>query len=86
LQPGCYSTAGRWTADGVARYTVAGFVAAATVSGVTIELDGLLWKPAPGAAVTAEEFLAARSLIGEIHQSLWWNPWVLTDRAADDAA
>ena len=38
--------------------------------GVIIELDGALWEPVPGAAVTAEEFMAARSLIQEIHRSL----------------
>jgi hypothetical protein len=32
---------------------------------VTIELDGMLWKPVAGAAVTAEEFLAVRSFIRE---------------------
>jgi hypothetical protein len=54
---------------------------------VVIELDGLLWEPVPGSAVSAEEFIAARSLIREIHEPLWWSPWVLTDRAAEyDAA
>jgi hypothetical protein len=50
--------------------------------GVIVELDGELWVPVPGAAVTAEEFIAARSLIQEIHRSLWWNPWWMTDRRA----
>ena len=45
--------------------------------GVIIELDGKLWTPVPEATVTAEEFIAARSVIGEIHQSVWWNPWVM---------
>jgi hypothetical protein len=54
---------------------------------VIIELDGELWKPAPRATVTAEEFMAARSLIKEIHESLWWNPWWMTERRAEyDAA
>jgi hypothetical protein len=54
---------------------------------VVIELDGLLWEPVPGSAVGAEEFIAARSLIREIHESLWWNLWLMTDRAAEyDAA
>jgi hypothetical protein len=44
------------------------------VSAVSIELDGELWEPVPGASVTAEEFITARSLIQEIHRSLWWNP------------
>ena len=58
-----------------------------TVSGVAIELDGELWEPVPGAAVTAEEFMAARSLIQDIHRSLWWNPWWMTERRAEyDAA
>lgn len=51
--------------------------------GVIIELDGKLWTPVPEATVTAEEFIAARSVIGEIHQSVWWNPWVMEDRAAE---
>jgi hypothetical protein len=54
---------------------------------VVIELDGELWEPVPGATVTAEEFVAARSLIQEIHRSLWWNPWWMTERRAEyDAA
>lgn len=37
--------------------------------------------------MTAEEFMAARSLIQEIHQSLWWNPWWMTERRTEyDAA
>lgn len=48
-----------------------------------IELDGKLWTPVPEATVTADEFIAARSVIGEIHQSVWWNPWVTEDRAAE---
>ena len=47
---------------------------------MSIELDGELWEPVPGAAATAEEFIAARSLIQETHRLLWWNPWWMTDR------
>jgi hypothetical protein len=58
-----------------------------TVSSVIVELDGMLWAPVPGTTVTAGEFAEARSVILEVHRSLWWNPWVLTDRAAQyDAA
>ena len=58
-----------------------------TVSAVSIELDGELWEPVPGAAVTVSEFIAARSLIQEIHRSLWWNPWWMAERRAEyDAA
>jgi hypothetical protein len=35
---------------------------------MTLELDGLLWKPKPGTAVTAEEFTRARSVIQDIHR------------------
>jgi hypothetical protein len=58
-----------------------------TVFSVIIELDGMLWAPVPGTTVTAGEFAEARSVMLEVHRSLWWNPWVLTDRAAEyDAA
>ena len=50
---------------------------------VAVELDGMLWKPLPGATATAEEFATARSMVKEIHQSLWWNPWVLADRSTE---
>ena len=54
---------------------------------MSIELDGELWELVPGGTVTAEEFMAARSLIQEIHRSLWWNPWWMTERRAEyDAA
>jgi hypothetical protein len=54
---------------------------------VTIELDGKRWKPVPGATVTAEEFTAARSLIGQVHQQARWSPWVMQDCAREfDAA
>jgi hypothetical protein len=54
---------------------------------MTIELDGKRWKPVPGATATAEEYIAARSLIHEIHQQARWSPWVMQDRAASyDAA
>ncbi|OZV73096.1 hypothetical protein CA850_31480 [Micromonospora echinospora] len=48
---------------------------------VVVEIDGLLWKPCPGA--TAAEFEAARSLFIEVHREARWNRWVETERAAD---
>lgn len=54
---------------------------------MTVELDGKRWEPVPGATATAEDFLAARSLLDEILQQCLWSPWVMQDRAADhDAA
>jgi hypothetical protein len=54
---------------------------------VTVELDGRCWKPVPGATATSEEFVAAWSLIREIHQQCLWSPWVMQDRAKEyDAA
>ena len=53
-----------------------GFPAVDLPFGVIIELDGKLRTPAPEATVTAEEFIAARSRIREIHESMRWNPWV----------
>jgi hypothetical protein len=78
---------GRWFDVAVSRYQVAGSGIGSIVSAVSIELDGELWEPVPGVAVTAEELIKARSLIQEIHRSLWWNPWWVTDRRAEyDAA
>jgi hypothetical protein len=53
---------------------------------MAIEADGMLWKPSPGAAASAEEFLRARSLITQLHQAVCWNPWLLEDRADEYAA
>jgi hypothetical protein len=54
---------------------------------VVIEVDGNRWKLVPGGNATAEEFIAARSLISQIHQQALWSPWVMQDRAAEyDAA
>jgi hypothetical protein len=54
---------------------------------VTLELDAMQWEPVPGGTATAAEFIAARSVIREIHQQCLWSPWVLGDRAAEyDAA
>lgn len=54
---------------------------------MTVELDGKRWEPVPAATATAEDFLAARSFLHEIHQQCLWSPWVMQDRAADyDAA
>lgn len=46
-----------------------------------IEVEGMLWRPRPGASVSAEEFRAARELMLAIHQDARWNPWVERDRA-----
>jgi hypothetical protein len=52
-----------------------------------IELGGERWEPRPGAAATAGEFIAARSLIREIHALMGWSPWVMEDRSEEyDAA
>ncbi|WP_433229201.1 hypothetical protein [Actinomadura formosensis] len=48
-----------------------------------IEIDGMLWKPKPGATATAEEFIAARTLFGEINRDGRWNPWILDERQAE---
>lgn len=54
---------------------------------MTVELDGKRWEPVPGGTATAEDFIAARSLLHEIHQQCLWSPWVMQDRAGDyDAA
>ncbi len=50
-------------------------------------MDGKRWEAVAGATATAEEFIAARLLIGQIHQQCRWSPWVLRDRAGEyDAA
>ena len=48
-----------------------------------VEIDGLLWKPKPGATASSEEFGRARSVILEIHRDATWNPWVEQDRAEE---
>jgi hypothetical protein len=54
---------------------------------VVIEVDGKRWVPVPDATATAEEFIAALSLLHEIHQQIRWSPWVMQDRAGEyDAA
>ena len=50
---------------------------------MTVEVDGMLWKPLPGATASAAEFTQARSLVMEILASEAWNPWVMDDRAAE---
>lgn len=50
---------------------------------MTIEVDGMLWKPQPGSAVSAAEFMKARLLIMEIHRLEEWNPWVREDKAGE---
>jgi hypothetical protein len=50
---------------------------------VSIEADGMLWKPLPGATTSAAEFTRARSVVSEVLASEAWNPWVMEDRAAE---
>jgi hypothetical protein len=50
---------------------------------MTIEVEGMLWKPLPGATASAAEFTHARSLVMEILALEPWNPWVMDDRAAE---
>ena len=56
---------------------------ATSVEVMAIELDGLLWKPRPGATASAAEFTQARSVIVEVHEGMRWNPWVWDDRRAE---
>jgi hypothetical protein len=54
---------------------------------VAIEVGGKRWVPVPGSTAMAEQFIAAMSLLHEIHQQMRWSPWVMQDRADDyDAA
>jgi hypothetical protein len=54
---------------------------------VAIEVDGKRWVPVPDSTATAEEFIAALSLLHEIHQQSRWSPWAMQDRADEyDAA
>jgi hypothetical protein len=57
--------------------------AALTLSGMAMEIDGLLWKPRPDATASAAEFTEARSLIRQVHEGMRWNPWVWDDRRAE---
>ena len=41
---------------------------------VAIEVDGKRWTPVPDLTATAEEFIAALSLLREIHQQIRWSP------------
>ena len=50
---------------------------------MSVELDGKAWKPVPGATATAEEFIAARSFLHEVHQQALWSPWPLLDPARE---
>jgi hypothetical protein len=52
-------------------------------AGEVIEVDGLLWKPKPGATSSGEQFRRARSLLLEIHHDASWNPWVEEDRTQE---
>jgi hypothetical protein len=46
-----------------------------------IEVDGMLWRPAPGSSVSGEDFRVAREVMIAIHQNARWNPWIARDRA-----
>jgi hypothetical protein len=50
---------------------------------VAIEVDGKRWVPVPDSTATAEEFIAALSLLHEIHQQSRWSPWAMQDRAGE---
>ena len=41
----------------------------------TVEHEGLLWKPRPGATVTFEAFADVRGRFREVHEHVSWNPW-----------
>jgi hypothetical protein len=51
--------------------------------GMMVELGGKAWKPVPGATSTAEEFIAARALLDEVHEQAWWSPWLLLEPAPE---
>ena len=50
-------------------------------------MDGKRWVSVPDSTATAEEFIAALSLLREIRQQIRWSPWVMQDCAGEyDAA
>lgn len=71
--------------EGIVRPTEVEATAAtsATPPEGVIEIDSMLWKPKPGATATAEEFIAARMLFGEINRDGRWNPWLLDERRTE---
>src|SRR5260221_1375370 len=42
---------------------------------LTVEHEGRLWKPLPGATVTFEACIQARARFVEVHEHVSWNPW-----------
>lgn len=40
---------------------------------MTVEVDGMLWKPLPGATASAAGFTRARSVVMEILSADAWN-------------
>ncbi len=52
---------------------------------VVVEADGMLWKPRPGARISAEVFLAARRFYFGTLEAAEWNPWLREERAADSS-
>lgn len=55
----------------------------ATLPEGVIEVDGMLWKPKPGATATAKKFITARTRFVEINCEGRWNPWVIDERRAE---
>lgn len=50
---------------------------------LSLEHEGLLWRPKPEATSTAEEFLASRARFIALRQESHWNPWVPEERAVE---
>jgi len=48
-----------------------------------IEHDGMLWKPREGSTTTAEEFIAARTLVIGLNNDASWSPWARDERFDD---
>jgi hypothetical protein len=44
-----------------------------------VEYGGKVWVPVAGATAIAEEYVAARALLDEVHGQAWWNPWLLLE-------
>src|ERR1700761_1753091 len=44
-----------------------------------VEYGGKVWVPVAGVTTTADEYVAARALLDEVHEQAWWNPWLLLE-------
>jgi hypothetical protein len=55
----------------------------ATVAGVVVEIDGMLWRPKTRSRSSADELREARRVWHEIHEDARWNPWVEDERAVE---